>query len=120
MNYDRMRELFREMRDEPVPADSLARVRAKLAERTGRRSWFRWWVPVLVAGLAILAVVLRPAGTPPPPVVLVQRAAPPPTPAPAVRPRPRSVPRPQPRVVAGTVIRIDTPDPDVVIFLVGD
>ena len=33
MNDDQMRDLFREMRDEPLPADSLARVRMAVAER---------------------------------------------------------------------------------------
>ena len=37
MNEQEMRELFREMRDEPVPADSLARVRAGVDQRIQKK-----------------------------------------------------------------------------------
>lgn len=135
MTEEELRELFREMRDEPVPADSQARVRLVVAERT--RSWrerFRWhWkiaaailAPVCVVLIAMLAreparVVLKPAALETP----AEAGAPPVTAVPAA-----SAPHRPARVVhhavtarnnvdTGTVIRIETPDPDVVILLVG-
>jgi hypothetical protein len=141
MNEDRIRELLREMRDEPVPADSLARVRLAVAQRT-RRAWrWRLLTPALAATAVIaLTVWLRtPQSLPQPaPQVVAREQAPPPEP-----PEPRaSVParpplrRPERRLVktapaakpervaepaeADVVIRIETPDPDVVLLLIGD
>src|SRR5689334_11004199 len=70
MNEQEIRDLFREMRDEPVPADSLARARMGVAERIGaeRIGRKRWWVPLLaIAGCLIGAfLLLKPAKAPVP------------------------------------------------------
>jgi hypothetical protein len=136
MTEDQIRELFREMRDEPVPPDSKARVRMALAERT--QSWpeklrRRWkWMAAILAPACLLLVALMtwqtkvdmpPApAAPAPPVAIVEAPAPvvaPPRPR-IVRARHR-VAKP-PREVASngaSLIRIETPDPDVVILLIG-
>ena len=59
MTEDRMRELFREMHDEPVPADSLARVRMAVSARTERRAGWFWRVAAGVALAACALVVVR-------------------------------------------------------------
>jgi len=129
MNEQEMRELFREMRDEPVPADSLARVRAAVDLRIQERPWLFGWklaavlamAGCVIAGLVWLkqakpvqqvsspeiAQVLSPVEIPALPEIPVR---------PAPRPK-RARPRP---VVEGVPvsIRIETPDPDVVILLV--
>ncbi len=46
MTEDQIRDLLREMRDEPVPADSVRRVRQLVSERIQARSWIRV-LPVL-------------------------------------------------------------------------
>lgn len=133
MNDDRMQELFREMRDEPVPADSLARVRMRVSERTAqaphRAMWWRW-----AAGLAMVAAVLfavlwpRPT---PAPVIVAKKTIELPKPSvatrviadtPVVRPVRvrRTVPVAKPLPSGAVAIRIETPDPDVVILLLGD
>jgi len=126
MNEQEMRELFREMRDEPVPADSLARVRLGLEKRVdqrlGQRSWWKFVVPLVAAGCIVAGfLLLRPAKTPvrsieiaPPEVAQV---IPPPEPPVRAVSRPR---RGRPAPVAGVpvLIRIETPDPEVVILLV--
>jgi hypothetical protein len=65
MNDDQIRELLHEMRDDPVPADSLARVRQTVMARAsacaGRRGLGVVWklaVPAALAGC--IAVLLRP------------------------------------------------------------
>ena len=134
MTEETLRELFREMRDEPVPADSLVRVRSRLAARITRRRWF--WagafalVPACVLLMALLFRLPAPAPLPPlSPVVsapLVQPAV--------IRSAPGRVPRKKqtvPASVAANVpasvatsapaaVRIETEDPDVVILLVGN
>jgi hypothetical protein len=160
MNEDQIRELLHEMRDDPVPPDSLARVRAAVAQRQRRRvPWFRAWrvAATLMAAASAAAVflVLRSGSAvqaPAPPAVAVQAApeVPKVDPAPVSKPvrvveRPvrhlvkRAMRRPRaepplpiapaavtPPLVAPTraeddvLIRIETPDPDVVILLVGD
>ncbi|MBL8178797.1 MAG: hypothetical protein JNK48_29250 [Bryobacterales bacterium] len=137
MNEHDMRNLFRDMRDEPLPADSLARVRMGVEEKIARGSRrpfsLRW--PVLVAGLAavfLLAVlVTRPGSvdTVPPAVIAKKEPAAPAPPAPRrmpveVKPAPRrgpdqvkarpSAPKQEP------LMRLETPDPNVVIFLVAE
>jgi hypothetical protein len=135
MTEDQIRELFREMRDEPVPPDSKARVRMALAERT--QSWpeklrRRWKWMAALAPVCLLLVALftwqKKVDMPPPPaapapsVAVVEAPAPivaPPRP-PIVHARHRAA-RP-PRQVASngaSLIRIETPDPDVVILLIG-
>jgi len=126
MNEQEMRELFREMRDEPVPADSLARVRLGLEKRVnqplGKISWWKFVIPPVAAGCIVAGfLLLRPAKTP----VRSIEIAPPeiaeviPAPEPPVRvvPRPRRV-RPAPVAGMPVLIRIETPDPEVVILLV--
>jgi hypothetical protein len=76
MNDDQIRELLHEMRDDPVPADSLARVRqavmARASARVGRRGLGVVWKVAVSAALAgcIAAVLLRPPArhSAPPPV----------------------------------------------------
>ncbi len=126
MTDERMRELFREMRDEPVPADSRARVRIAVAERTRRRRWI-WPVLAASAAAAMLGVIAIPRRAPetPPRVVAVQRPQPTaiPQPPPDPRPAPRAAPvrrvRPPAPRTEDVTIRIETADPDVVILLVG-
>ena len=129
MTEDEMRKLFREMRDEPVPADSLARVRAGVDQRIHQRPWVSGWKiaailvmagcvvagflwlkaprPVQQVNPPVIAQVLPPVEIPAVPEVSVRRA-----------PRPKRA-RPRPVVEGVPVsIRIETPDPDVVILLV--
>lgn len=131
MNEEDLRELFREMRDEPVPADSLARVRACVDRRIHRRPWLPAWklAAALVMAACIVGafLVLRPGKSVP-----IQQASPPeiaqvlaPDSISALPERlvvrvahPKRV-RPRPVVESVPVsIRIETPDPDVVILLV--
>lgn len=146
MTEDQIRELFKEMRDEPAPADSRARVRMETARRVAekQRRWFAWpWAAGLaaVASFVVIAVVARKPESRPsePPVVAVTKPAElkPVAPAKAKTPvveerlvartkRPIEVPQ-RPVVseqadsrTAQVVIRIDTPDPNVVILLIGD
>jgi hypothetical protein len=131
MTEDEIRELLREMRDEPVPPDSKARVRMAVAERT--QSWpeklrRRWKVLAAVVAPACLVLVLmmtwqKKVDVPPPPVapappVVIAEA---PAPAPHIVRARHHVSKP-PRVIASngaSLIRIETPDPDVVILLIG-
>ena len=121
MTDNEMRDLFREMREEPVPADSLARVRARVAKRAPRR---RWWilVPAVAVALSVLSFVMfRPAPPPVPVPLIVAKAAPvsPPEITPArFPPRPKPARRKQVAAVPVSMIRIETPDPEVVILLV--
>jgi len=144
MNEDQIRELFREMREEPVPADSQARVRMEAARRIaeGRKiwAWWRWGAVAAAVACAVLVVVMvrqRPQVPPAPPVASIRPVpvAPPPVIAPPVLPNRARKARPEvmarterqavrPRVtdsnVSNVVIRIETPDPNVVILLIGD
>ncbi len=121
MTDDGIRQLLREMRDERVPADSLARVRACVEERTRARRG-RWWlVPVFAA---VLAIVFWPYHHPEQPLVRVAREAPVITPPPApkavaVVAKPARVAKrlPKPAAEAST-IRIETADPNVVLIFV--
>lgn len=134
MTEDRMRQLFREMREEPVPADSLARVRMAVAERTAARSRWLWRViPALaLAACAVLAVfVARTPDVPAAPVVAAVRPGNPLAGYTPPQPRPHVPPTVAPPAVARlarkpvqrgpeVVVRIETSDPDVVLLLVGD
>jgi hypothetical protein len=136
MNEDEIRGLFQDMRDDPLPADSLARIRAKVERRTLKPVvwlWPRW----ALAGGAVLAAavfcLLTWKDAPPP--LVSGRAAPPLEASRAVAP---SAPLASKKQVAvrrhapartvrrvekpkdGILIRIETPDPDVVILLLGD
>ena len=124
MTEEEMRSLFREMRDEPVPADSLARVRSGVEQRTVKKSWWKFAVPLAVAGCVVAGfLLLRPAKGPVPveqpraPETAQVLIPPPELPVRTAR-RPKRAQRP-PRVeVVPVLIRIETPDPDVVILLV--
>jgi hypothetical protein len=122
MTEDDVRQLLQELGEEAPPADSLVRVRQRVAERTAagrRRVW--WWpaVAAAVAGVCLLVVVLsgpepQPRMPAPPPVVAVVE----PPPAPAPQPQSRVARKPPKR--DGLVIRMETNDPDVVILLIAD
>jgi hypothetical protein len=122
MTDNEMRDLFREMREEPVPADSLARVRAGIEKRTKRAaSWKMGALLAVAASLVAGFLFLKPVKTP---VPIEQSSAPeiaqvqlPPEPVVRNTARPKRV-RPPQRVGAPVSIRIETPDPDVVILLV--
>ena len=131
MKEDEIRDLFREMREETVPPDSLARVRLRLEDRIRRHG--RWKVATWVmAGTAVVFIALLfPWGAPihKPASTLVAVTAPPSPPLDAPEPEPRMTVKPaiqrtrrhQPQPSSrAAVIRIETPDPDVVILLVGE
>jgi hypothetical protein len=140
MNDDQIRNLFHEMRDDPVPADSLARVRqavmARASARGAGRGFGLIWklaIPVALAG-CIAAVLLRPSvrRVAPPavqPVTLIDEPAPvlPPQP-PGLHKHPRATvkaarhlqAKPAPQEAGASVIRIETSDPGVVILLLAD
>src|SRR5436189_2467972 len=117
-----IQDLFREMREEPVPADSLARVRVAVDRRTARRSWWKFAVPLAVAASVVAGfLLLRPAKAPvpiaqPSTPEIAQVVIPPPElpiPAAQIATRPKRVrPRPQHVEVVPVSIRIETPDPD--------
>jgi len=134
MREDEIRDLFREMRDEPVPLESLVRVRMRVEDRILRRAPWKFAAMIgAFAALAIAAFVMqvRPAArkTASPPVAMHQPA---PTPPPeealpdglplTIRPAiVRKALKPRPAPPAQSIsIRIETPDPDVVILLVGE
>src|SRR5438046_638719 len=64
MTEDEIRNLFREMRDEPIPPDTRVRVRAGVTERIRSGGWVSrfhgWWkiAGVLLAAASIVAVLL--------------------------------------------------------------
>jgi hypothetical protein len=119
MTEEDIRGLFREMREDSVPADSMARVRMRVSEQTAARR--RWKLTVWVMAplcLLILALALR---SPPPhprplPVPIERAIMRPEPPAQVVRRKQVARRRPQRPVL----IRIETPDPEVVILLVGN
>jgi hypothetical protein len=128
MNEDEIRELFREMRDEPVPPDSLVRVRQAVTERR-RRGWSSagWKVATGVlatACLVLVALLFRPrvpAPMPPAPIIAIQPQVAVETPVTAVKKSPRKVAKPPKKAAPApaALIRIEnSDDPDVVILLV--
>jgi hypothetical protein len=129
MTEDEIRDLFREMREAAVPADSLAQVRLGVKGRIRRRAHWKIAGWVMAGAMVILAVLLthrRPAIHEPatttmaarrldaPPVELPQ-ATPRVTIRPAIQRKRRRIEAPSQPVL----IRIETLDPDVVILLVG-
>lgn len=135
MNEDQVRHLLRELRDEPVPADSLARVRGRVAERIAAKSGTRplWrWVGAAMIATAVVAIMMLPKPDMPsrpaaPPVVAdVQYAPVKPAPVPAKSVVRKALVKPLRRIENVTssgppvLIRIETPDPNVVILLIGD
>ena len=132
MTEREIQDLFREMRDEPVPADSLARVRMAVDRRTVRRNWWKFAVPLVLAASVVAGfLLLRPANKPLPIEQPIEQPSTPEIaqvviPAPELpiqvaqtAPRAKRVrPRPQRVEVVPVSIRIETPDPDVVILFV--
>ena len=138
MNDEELRGLLSGMRDDPVPADSLVKMRARVAERTRGRVFPRWAVgPAAVAACLCLSMFLlrdpvrverlkspvarpKPAAAARVPGTRPARGA-----AETVRrarhaaPRQKN-PRREAQVPDTTVIRIETADPNVVILLIGD
>jgi hypothetical protein len=134
MNEQEIRNLVREMRDEPIPVDSLVRVRLRVDDGIRRRA--RWRIGAWAAACAsvLMAVVFAWQGMPVRetprgevdrlPIVRRERVQPeelpltitPPTVRPAIRRRPHRVVR-EPQSM---VIRMETEDPDVVILLVSE
>jgi hypothetical protein len=151
MTEDQIRDLLREMRDEPIPPNTRVRVRVAVAERIQSGSWVnmfhgRWRiVAVLLATVSITAalLLLRPSSPLQEPTARraahqpdaqVERAAPPKKLAPTPPAEAQKAKHPARRMVQpippdvqespggriDVLIRIETPDPDVVIVLVGD
>ena len=128
MTEDEIRDLFRGMREEAVPADSLAVVRLRLRDRIQSRG--RWKVAAWVTACAVVvlaALVIQPrtathitttapvaARTQDAPPMELPQATPRLTVRPAIQRKRRAEISSQP-----VLIRIETPDPDVVILLVG-
>ena len=138
MTDDEIRDLFREMGEEPVPVESLRRLRLGVAARTQpvrRAMWRGAWVLAAAACFALVPVWLqRPVPIPRLALPVIAHHLPVPTkeaaPVPA-RPRQKAqasvhvVSRRTPqdertRATAIDVIRIETPDPDVVILLISE
>jgi len=129
MSDESLRELFRELHDEPVGADSLARVRAGVRRgiASRRKRWFAFLAFATAAVTFIAAFAFTPqqrtvTPRPPSPVpvtvpaILEQPGAPE-----AVRPRMTTITRRKKRELEKPVlIRIETADPEVVILLVGN
>jgi len=138
MTEDEIREAFREMRDLPVPPDSLARVRLELEHRIRRRSAWRTAAFLLTASAALLAVFLfgplahrrtpvaNPAAQRQPKMAVIEATRPEQQPAKDALPASIPIVRAHHRLrrkapaAAPVTIRIQTPDPDVLIVLVGD
>ena len=130
MTDEEIRSLFLEMRDDPLPADSLARIRSGVAARMAESRWWSWLIPLsLAAGiLAVVSVLvfLRPLPPVEAPPVRVASMQPPVSVSEPSNPVPSKM-RPNMRPKAhhsssdsGTVVRIETDDPNVVILLVGE
>jgi anti-sigma factor RsiW len=142
MTEDDVRALLHEMRDEPVPADSLARVRMAVADRRRIEKaspWLAWswkWLGLIgtAVAVAVLAILLRPAHHSTPTTAAVRNdsvivpAPPPAVSSPqhkhdAVKVSTKirqKVPRVKDAPAGNLLVRIETADPDVVILLVGD
>lgn len=134
MNDEQMRDLFQELRDEPLPPDSLARVRMAVSERISQPVrhpfWLQWQVlAAAMAAVVLLVIVSRPpapAPAPQPPVLAKQEPLHlPPAPLAVEKPQPPHPKPPQAKVhkrpqKIDSLIRLETPNPNVVIFLVAD
>ena len=61
MTEDDIRSVLRDMREDPVPPDSLARVRLAVNERLAAKSRMPWFAAVIAAAtLAVFFLMLRP------------------------------------------------------------
>ena len=123
MTEDQLRELFQELRAEPLPADSLARVRIGVSNRLKLRKSIGWRVlgfvcsAVALLALAGMALFFRPSEPVIDPPFVVQLPTVPDIVIPVSKPvRRHHIRKPEPPLH----IRIETPDPDVVILLVGE
>ncbi len=133
MTEDEIRGLLREMRETAVPADSLARVRLGLEQRMRQRARWKIAAYCLATAAVLLAALLLPWN-------LVSRKSEPlrnkivaiahqpetavaelPNPAPKAKVR-RAIRRVRQaeQNASPLVIRMETPDPDVLILLIGD
>jgi hypothetical protein len=116
-------DLLRDLAAEAPPADSLARVRLRVAERLAsrrRRLWFAWLSVPVTAALA-LAWILGPSPAPPPlpPAPVLARIAVPSVRWPRVAPATQSVPAPPPTPAQrnGTIVaKFQTDDPNVIVY----
>jgi hypothetical protein len=131
MTEEDILDIFREMREEAVPADSLARIRLKTRDRLRRRTHWKVasWAMAAAFVVVLAALLFRPVGA------VRQAANKGPVAARQSRP-PVELPAGLPQVTVRPVIRksrrrveaesetssirIETPDPDVVILLVGN
>jgi hypothetical protein len=134
MNEQEIRNLLREMRDEPVPVDSLVRVRLRLDDRIRRRARWRIGAWAMACASVLLAALFAWQGMQVRdmprseaerlPIVRGEKAQPEELPLtitpPAVRPAIRRTPHRVVRQPQSVVIRMETADPDVVILLVSD
>ena len=142
MNEKKIKELLREMREDPVPADSLVRVRqAVLARASASATGWRflgvaWKLGTVVALVGCVGIAMlrsrtshRPTTQARPPMALNgQRLAPPPavefqhTPVQVAAKEVQHARKKHTPAAhsAASVIRIETPDPEVVILLLGD
>ncbi len=130
MNEQEIRSLLREMRDEPVPVDSLVRVRLGLDDRIRRRARWRVGAWAMACASVLLAAVfawqgmqvreVAQGGVEPLPIVRSENPQPEVLSPPAVRPAIRRRPRRVIRESQSVVIRMETADPDVVILLVSE
>jgi hypothetical protein len=134
MNEQEIRNLLREMRDEPVPVDSLVRVRLRLDDRIRRRARWRIGAWAMACASVLFAALFAwqgrqvhdmPRGEAER-LPIVRSARPRPeelrlaTAPPAVRPAIRRAPHRVRREPQPAVIRMETADPDVVILLVSE
>ena len=134
MNEQEIRILLREMRDEPVPADSLVRVRLRLDDRIRRRARWRIGVWAMACASVLLAALfawqgmavreMPRGGGEALPIIGQHEAQPEELPLtitpPAVRPAIRRTPHRFAREPQSVVMRMETADPDVVILLVSE
>lgn len=100
------------------PDEAVAALRHRVLARTRRRP-AAVWIGALAAAAVLLAVLLWPR---PPALETLALERPPAPPAPAVTLTPQAPPAPRRivRALEAAWIRIETPDPNVVILLVAD
>lgn len=128
MTEDDIRDLFREMREDAVPADSLARVRLRTRDRLRRRVQWKVASWVMTGAFVVFAALLfRPGAVHKAvngPVAELRTSPPAEQPAEpprmAVRSAIRTARRRAEHESQTAAIRIETSDPDVVILLVGN